>query len=163
MRGTVVALMLSLSGPLSAQYLPHHVREYRVSFGQEPRVAADRPLAEDVILSTVGAGLGGVAGFYLLGLTGFYLTGGSDICGDDACGFAGGILAAVFGEAVGIGIGAHLGAGGRGSPVAGIGASLGVLIAAGWASQWISLGEDAIVVVPILQVAAAVTAELMKK
>jgi hypothetical protein len=78
------------------------------------------------------------------------------VCGDDPCGLVGHILGAVLGEAIGIGLGAYLGAGSRADPWGPIGASLGVLLLGGMATEALDLGEYMIVVVPVAQIAAAV-------
>jgi hypothetical protein len=154
------ALLVVLAVPraLPAQYLPRHVQS---TVPAEPQQVADTRIpVEDAVLSTIGGALGGVAGFYGLGLVGFHLTGGGEICGDDPCGFLGGIFGALLGEAIGIGLGAHLGGGAKGEPLAPIAASLGVLIAGGMVAQHLNPGESMIVVIPVAQVATAVWAEL---
>jgi hypothetical protein len=141
------------------QVLPRYLQPAGMRVVQRASLGS-APLAEDITRSAVGAALGGVVGFYALGLAGFQLSGGGDICGDDACGFVGGVLGAVVGEAIGIGLGAHLGNGGRGDALSAIGASFGVLLLSGMLAQYVELGEGAVYVVPILQVAGAVWGEV---
>jgi hypothetical protein len=158
--GSLAAVILVTgAGSLRAQVLPRHLQPAGVPAVQRATLDSTS-LAEDITRSAVGAALGGVVGFYTLGLAGFYLAGGGDICGDDACGFAGGLLGAVLGEAIGIGLGAHVVNRGRGDALSAIGASLGVLLLSGMVAQYVDLGEDAVYLVPILQVAGAVWAEV---
>jgi hypothetical protein len=156
---TVALLLAAETGALRAQVLPQHVLSTRTAVVQQVN-SDSRPLAEDITRSSVGAALGGVVGLYALGLAGFYLSGGGDICGDDACGLVGGLLGAVMGEAIGIGLGAHVGNGGRGDALSAIGASLGVLLLSGMVAQYVHPGEDAVYVIPFLQIAGAVWAEV---
>jgi hypothetical protein len=158
-RGAAVCLLATGTGALHAQVPPRHVPSALTAAVQQAPANAT-PLAEDIARSTLGAALGGVAGFYALGYAGYLLGGGGDICGDDACGFAGGLLGAVLGEAIGIGLGAHVVNGGRGDALSAIGASLGVLLLSGMVAQYVHPGEDAVYLVPVLQVAAAVWAEV---
>jgi hypothetical protein len=165
MRGAAVCIrsvaLLLAAGPggLRAQVPPRHVPPALTSAVQQETADAT-PLAQDVVQSTVGAVLGGVVGFYALGLTGYYLSGGGDVCGDDDCGLLGGLLGAVLGESVGIGLGAHVANGGRGDALSAIAASFGVLLLSGMVAQYVKPGEDAVYLVPILQVAGAVWAEV---
>jgi hypothetical protein len=156
---TVILLLAAGTGSLRAQVLPQHVHSTRTSAVQHG-TSDGTPLAEDITRSAIGGALGGVVGFYALGLAGFYLSGGGDTCGDDACGLLGGVLGAVLGESIGIGLGAHFGNGARGDALSAIGASFGVLLLSGMISQYVEPGESAVYVVPILQVAGAVWAEL---
>jgi len=156
---TIAVLLVAGAGSLRAQVLPQYLQPASAPALQ--RVPLDfTPLAEGITRSAIGAALGGVVGFYALGLAGFHLSGGGDICGDDACGLVGGLLGAVLGEAIGIGLGAHVGNGGRGDALSAVGASLGVLLLSGMVAQYVDPGEDAVYVVPFLQVAGAVWAEL---
>jgi len=160
---TVAMLLLAAPGSLRAQVLPRYLQPAGIRVVQRASLGS-ASLAEDITRSAVGAALGGVVGFYALGLAGFQLSGGGDICGDDACGFVGGLLGAVVGEAIGIGLGAHLGNGGRGDALSAIGASFGVLLLSGmlaqYLAQYVELGEGAVYVVPILQVSGAVWGEV---
>jgi len=178
MRGpfpTIVALLgiLTAVRPARGQVIPKHIQSVAhglairaiadttpATAAAEPRLAVpSAPPVEQVVGSTVGAFVGGFVGFYGLGHVAFVVAGGGT-CGDDACGFIGGLLGAVLGEAVGIGLGAHLGNGRRGDPLSPVAASLGVLVLAGMVGQYVDLGGDAIYAIPIAQVAAAVWAEL---
>jgi hypothetical protein len=141
------------------QVLPRHLQPAGIRAVQRAGLGSTS-LAEDITRSAVGAALGGVAGFCALGLVGFHLSGGGDICGDDPCGFLGGLLGAVLGEAIGIGLGAHVVNGGKGDALSAVGASLGVLLLSGMLAQYVEPGEGAVYVVPILQVAGAVWAEV---
>lgn len=155
----VAVLLAAGTGSLRAQVLPRYLEPAGAPAVQRGTFDST-PLAADITRSAVGAVLGGVVGFYALGLAGYHLGGGGDICGDDACGFVGGLLGAVLGEAIGIGLGAHVADGGRGGALSAIGASFGVLLLSGMVAQYLHPGEDAVYLVPILQVAGAVWAEV---
>ena len=92
---------------------------------------------------------GAVLGAVVLGAIGFGAVALSDV-------YEGALLA----EALGIGLGAHIGNRGRGRAMAPLIASLGVLLAARAASQRIDLPQDGVFIVPMVQVAAAVFAEI---
>lgn len=163
----LLPMALGAAAPLRAQQLPRHLPTYsptvEVREPAAPPQDTGRPaVAEQVVLGAVGAAMLGVAGFYGGALAGFTSTGGHKICGDDPCGFLGAFLGALLGEAVGIGLGAHLGTGGKGTAWAPVGASLGVLIAAGMVGRGLDLPGEAIVLVPVVQVAAAVWAAMQK-
>jgi hypothetical protein len=156
-----VALSLG-ARPGAAQALPSYI------LTSGPRVAgptvqrAARPAEEgDAGLAALGALVGGAAGAFV-GLTvGFELGGGDEICGDDPCGFASGLIGFIAGEILGIGVGAHLGNGLRGNVGAAIGATLAATLVAVALNSMVELPSEALVVVPLAQIAAAVWAELV--
>jgi len=75
-------------------------------------VAADS--SEDPMAIAAGGLVGGAVGAGVGALAGYYLSGGSTICGDDACGLLGGVLGFLIGEPIGMGLGAHVANAGRG-------------------------------------------------
>ncbi len=99
---------LTGAGPVAAQRLTPP-RFGAVAPASAPPARRDTLGSEvDVVGMGLGAALGGVLGTAAGGLVGFYVSGGNRICGDDTCGFYGGILGALIGEPIGAGVGAHV-------------------------------------------------------
>lgn len=145
---------------LAAQELPVFLASVE---RQRAPTGADDSVIDPVSETTpavLGALVGGAAGVLVGWYGGFHLTGGSRICGDDPCGFVGGLYGVLLGEFVGIGLGAHLGHGRRGQAGAAIGASFAALLLSGMLTSVIDAGDAWIVLVPAAQITAAVAAEL---
>jgi hypothetical protein len=161
MRGpfpTIAALLgiLTAVWPAQGQVLPEHVQSVAFVSAIEP-VADPTPYRENPGLAALGAILGGALGFIAGGMSGAALVG--DNCGGDWCGLEAAFTGALVGEVLGIGLGAHLGNGWRGSALPALAASGGVLGAALILGGLGGLTEGSAPFVPILQIAGAVIAE----
>jgi hypothetical protein len=136
---TVLFALISIAQPSEGQYLPAPVRSTSVPVVPEPvDTAAYR---ED----TGGAVLGALV-FGAIGWVAGWRTGNLD-----------GLL---WTESVGIALGAHIGNGGRGNPLAPLLASVGVMLAARVMARHEEVDSPTFtLMVPMLQIALAVAAE----
>ena len=125
-------------------------------------------LHEDTVQQTsawrsIGFGLlGGAIGLVGGAIVGYQATGGSDFCGDDRCGIAGGFFGGLAGEAVGISLGVHLGNKRRGNYWVDLLASAGLAAVGIGAMVWIDPDEGglfALAATPVLQLSVAVPLE----
>jgi hypothetical protein len=162
MRGelpTILALLGFLTSVRQAQgqFLPEQIQTAALS-GAARLPTDTTPYREDAGLAGLGAILGGALGFIAGGVIGGYLAEGST-CESDRCGLEEVFTGALVGEVVGIGLGAHVGNGRRGSALAPVAASLGVLLVAGVVENQGGLPDGTLIFVPMMQIAAAVITE----
>jgi hypothetical protein len=163
----VAGALAGSAAPVRGQVLPGHMPATATGVPWRGAPAAsvpDRNRDQDPVAAVLGAVIGGVVGGATGILVGMAVWDASrppwsGECHWLACGYLGGMPLAWFGEAVGLGIGAHLGNGRRGNVIAPLAASLVVLAAVGIAGDNGRLAERDQWVIPVLQIIAAVVAE----
>jgi hypothetical protein len=136
---TVLFALISIARPTEGQYLPAVVRSTSVPVIPEPvDTAAYRGDTGGAVLGALVFGaIGWVAGWY-----------------------SGDLDALLLSESVGIALGAHVGNGGRGNPVAPLLASVGVMLAARVVARHEEVDSPTFtLMVPMLQIVLAVAAE----
>jgi hypothetical protein len=139
---TILALLGSLATgfPLHGQVLPEQVQSPLVATVADPRV--------DTVARREDAG-GAVLGALVFGAIGWVVGWHS-----------GNLDGLLWSESVGIALGAHIGNGGRGNPLAPLLASVGVMLAARVAARHEEVDSPTFaLMVPMLQIALAVAAE----
>jgi hypothetical protein len=156
---TLLLAALAAARPAAAQLLPDHVPSAAsVPAGPADPVQDAARYREDPGGAALGAIVLGAIGFVGLGYAGVALA-DCDQSYDDMCGLGSFIGAGLMGEALGIGLGAHIGNRRRGNVVAPLGASVGLLLVALAAGDEVNLPEGAVLLVPLAQIVAAVWAE----
>jgi hypothetical protein len=124
---------------VQAQHLPHQVR---------PAMLEAAPGAALDSLAYRGDTGGAVLGALVLGglglMAGWY-TGDAEV--------------ALWAEAIGVGLGAHVGNGGRGNALATLLTSIGVLFAGRLLADHLDLGDAAALYIPMVQIALTVAVE----
>lgn len=112
------------------------------------------------VMLAAGGVVGGVGGFFGGALIGGELGGGSKLCGDDPCGFAGAVMGAVVGEVVGIPLGVWLANRARGNVAGALALSGAVVAGVGLLLSQIDAGDNGgevlWIAIPVTQIAASV-------
>jgi len=159
---TLLALLtfLAASPPAGAQFLPPSIPSRELRTAPAPDIDRDQNTAGAVLGAAIGAAAGGAVALMVAWDLWEATNSRSTPCERKVCGFLGGALLGWVGEAVGLGVGAHLGNGRRGNVIAPLAASMVVLLAAGIAGDNGRLPERSQWVVPVAQIVAAVAAEI---
>lgn len=130
---TNLAAALTIAAPLSSQRLAAELPTYQPpaaflqpSLRPQRLAVQPQPPVGLPILGGLAGGALGLAGGFVVGME---VGGGSHICGDDPCGFAGAITGALLGEMLLLPVGVHVGNGRRGNFAGALGASVGVGLA----------------------------------
>lgn len=160
-----LVLLLSLSiarGCLSAQGSKPTEAASPSLLGIRPEVPQDT-VQQTSAWRSIGFGLlGGAVGLVGGAIVGYQATGGSDFCGDDRCGIAGGFFGGLAVEALGLSLGVHLGNERQGNYWVDLLATAGVAAVGIGAMVWIDPDEGgllALAATPVLQLSVAVPLE----
>jgi hypothetical protein len=162
---SIILASVLLSAPSEAQYrAPAGVQRLELSTGLEPSTAGTRrdttvgPPEISVARGIVGGVLGGVGGAFVGTMVGAASASG---CRGEYCAFGAALVGFGIGEAVGLAVGTHLGARGRGNVAATALSSVGMLIGGLVVAATAPRGTPpiALTLVPAAQLAVALALE----